>query len=179
VTLTNRSCLFACRPATRHRHQKTAVTFDGALRSIPKRPRWNYGKRHAPRNAGQARARCALRSAASRRRCSADEAPIHCVQGHAWLLNGLYRLVDLLACDLMRAGANNLDLGCPRCGHPTTSSSRRCNPLRGQGMPNLRRPWTAEDDARLHQLLEVGASISIVAVKRFCHIAQQTLCGEL
>jgi hypothetical protein len=32
-------------------------------------------------------------------------------------------------------------------------------------MPNLRRPWTTEDDARLRQLLEAGASISVVAVK--------------
>jgi hypothetical protein len=65
--------------------------------------------------------------------------------------------------NLMRAGANNL--GREIWLAPAADTKRPLNPLLGQGMPNLRRPWTAEDDARLRQLPEAGASISVVAIK--------------
>src|SRR5258708_595704 len=70
--------------------------------------------------------------------------------------------------NLMRAGANNLRReiwGAPAADTKRPLSSRRCNPLLGQGMPNLRRPWTGEDDARFPKLLEAGVSISVVAEK--------------
>ena len=53
---------------------------------------------------------------------------------------------------------------CPRCDHQVTAP-RPPSRSKDQGMRNLKRPWTTEDDVRLRSLLEAGVSVLLVAAK--------------
>ena len=54
---------------------------------------------------------------------------------------------------------------CPRCDHQVTALLTSPSRSKDQGMRNLKRPWTAEDDVRLRSLLEAGVSVLLVAAK--------------